>query len=52
MQNQLKGAGNVCEPREVNPMHVVTLREDAAENETMSTKDQCTTIYLVRQSRH
>jgi len=52
MQNQLRGAGNVCEPLGVNPNHVVTLAEDASENGTISTGEKCKTIYLVRQSGH
>ena len=52
MQNQLEGAGDVREPVGVNPIHVVKLAEDAAENGTISTKEQCKTIYLVRQSGH
>ncbi len=33
-------------------MHVVMLRKDAAENETMFIKNQCKTIYLVCQLRY
>lgn len=46
MQNQVKGAGNVSDPLGVHPIHVVTLAEDGAENGTISTKEQCKTIYL------
>lgn len=52
MQDQLEGAGNISEPLGVNPRHVVTLAEDAAENGTISIKEQCKTVYLVRQSGH
>lgn len=52
MQNRLKGAGNVCEPLGTNTRHVVTLREDVAENGTVHAKEKCKTISLVRQLGH